>query len=313
MGRAGGGLRDHGACALDHRSGTERPRRRAPAERPGAPQGWRPAASVEPGRDADRGSAQRHRAGHARRSHAPAVVGVEKSRQAGGCVAEAGPRDQRQQREETVADARLQPAVEPQGRRGLEASRPQRAIRAHQRQGDRGTGRGAARHLGRYQEERTDRQLQERWHRLSPERRSAAREGARLRGQGARQGRALWRVRLWKVELQKLADETGLVLHVHHYPPGTSKWNKIEHRLFCYITQTWRGRPLVDRMAVVELIAATTTKAGLRVESALDTATYQKGIKVSNAEMKTLDIQGDAFHPEWNYIIRPRSAANRSG
>jgi len=94
------------------------------------------------------------------------------------------------------------------------------------------------------------------------------------------------RVRLWKVELQKLADQTGLVLHVHHYPPGTSKWNKIEHRLFCHITQTWRGRPLVDRMAVVELIAATTTKAGLRVESALDTATYQKGIKVSNAEMR---------------------------
>ena len=121
------------------------------------------------------------------------------------------------------------------------------------------------------------------------------------------------RSRLWKVELQKLADETGLVLHVHHYPPGTSKWNKIEHRLFCHITQTWRGRPLVDRMAVVELIAATTTKAGLKVESALDTATYEKGIKVSNAEMKTLDIQGDAFHPEWNYTIRPRSAADRSG
>src|SRR6266446_6341843 len=73
------------------------------------------------------------------------------------------------------------------------------------------------------------------------------------------------------------------------------------------------GRPLVDRMAVVELIAATTTKAGLKVESALDTATYEKGIKVSNAEMKTLDLQGDAFHPEWNYTIRPRSAANRSG
>jgi hypothetical protein len=120
------------------------------------------------------------------------------------------------------------------------------------------------------------------------------------------------RVRLWKVELQKLADETGLSISVCHYPPGTSKWNKIEHRLFCYITQTWRGRPLTDRMAVVELIAATTTKAGLKVESALDTRTYQKGIKVSDAEMKMLDIQGDAFHPEWNYTIRPRSDANRS-
>lgn len=81
------------------------------------------------------------------------------------------------------------------------------------------------------------------------------------------------RVRLWKAELQKLADATGLVLHVHHYPPGTSKWNKIEHRLFCHITQTWRGRPLTDRLAVVELIAATKTKIGLKVESALDTRT----------------------------------------
>jgi hypothetical protein len=114
------------------------------------------------------------------------------------------------------------------------------------------------------------------------------------------------RVRLWKVELQKLADETGLAIHVHHYPPGTSKWNKIEHRLFCHLTQNWRGRPLADRLAVVELISATTTKTGLKVESALDTRTYQKGIKVSNAEMKRLDIAGDAFHPEWNYTIRPR-------
>ena len=121
------------------------------------------------------------------------------------------------------------------------------------------------------------------------------------------------RVRLWKVELQKLADETGLVIHVHHYPPGTSKWNRIEHRLFCHITQTWRGRPLTDRMAVVELIAATTTKAGPKIESALDTRAYEKGIKVSDAQMKALDIQGDSFHPEWNYTIRPRAVANRSG
>ena len=114
------------------------------------------------------------------------------------------------------------------------------------------------------------------------------------------------RVRLWKVELQKLADETGLTLHVHHYPPGTSKWNKIEHRLFCHITQNWRARPLTDRIAVVELIGATTTKAGLKVECALDTRTYEKGIKVSDAEMEALDITGDAFHPEWNYTIKPR-------
>ena len=116
------------------------------------------------------------------------------------------------------------------------------------------------------------------------------------------------RVRLWKVELQKLADETGLVLCVHHYPPGTSKWNRIEHRLFCHITQNWRGRPLTDRVAVVELIGATTTKAGLKVECALDPRTYQKGIKVSDAEMQSLDITGDTFHPEWNYTIRPRKS-----
>ncbi len=118
------------------------------------------------------------------------------------------------------------------------------------------------------------------------------------------------RVRLWKAELQKLADETGLVLHVLHYPPGTSKWNKIEHRMFCHITQNWRGRPLTDRLAIVELIGATTTKTGLKVECALDTRTYEKGIHVSDAEMEMLNIAGDDFHPEWNYTIRPRPATN---
>ena len=118
------------------------------------------------------------------------------------------------------------------------------------------------------------------------------------------------RVRLWKVELQKLADETGLVLHVCHYPPGTSKWNKIEHRMFCHITQNWRGRPLTDRLAIVELIGATATKTGLKVECALDTRTYEKGIKISDAEMEMLNIEGDEFHPEWNYTIKPRPLVN---
>jgi hypothetical protein len=116
------------------------------------------------------------------------------------------------------------------------------------------------------------------------------------------------RVRLWKVELQKLADETGLTLHVHHYPPGTSKWNKIEHRLFCHITQNWRGHPLMDRVSIIALIGATTTKTGLKVACALDTRTYVKGIKVSDAEMESLNITGHAFHPEWNYTIKPRSS-----
>jgi hypothetical protein len=118
------------------------------------------------------------------------------------------------------------------------------------------------------------------------------------------------RVRLWKVSLQKLADETGLSLNVHHYPPGTSKWNKIEHRMFCHITQNWRGQPLQSRMAVVELIGATTTKTGLKIECALDERSYQKGIRIKKAEMKLLDIEGDAFHPEWNYTVKPRRKHN---
>ena len=114
------------------------------------------------------------------------------------------------------------------------------------------------------------------------------------------------RSRLWKVELQKLADEIAMPIKVCHYPPGTSKWNKIEHRLFCHITQNWRAKPLVSRAAVVELIAATTTKTGLKVECALDERTYEKGIKITDAEMEALEIRGDTFHPEWNYTVHPR-------
>jgi hypothetical protein len=114
------------------------------------------------------------------------------------------------------------------------------------------------------------------------------------------------RVRLWKRELQTLADDTGLSITVCHYPPGTSKWNKIEHRLFCHITQNWRAKPLTSRLAVVELIAATTTTTGLTVACELDTNTYEKGIKVTKAEMATLNLHRDTFHPEWNYTIEPR-------
>jgi len=99
----------------------------------------------------------------------------------------------------------------------------------------------------------------------------------------------------------------GLAIRVRHYPPGTSKWNKIDHRLFCHVTQTWRGRPLTDRLAIVELIGATTTRTGLKVECALDPRTYQKGVKVSQPEVAALNFEGDDFHPEWNYSIRPRN------
>jgi len=114
------------------------------------------------------------------------------------------------------------------------------------------------------------------------------------------------RLRLWKVELQRLADESGLTFEVCHYPPGTSKWNKIEHRMFCHMTQNWRATPLASRVAVVELIANTTTKTGLTIRCELDTNAYPKGIKVSEEEMATLNLKGDAFHPEWNYTISPR-------
>ena len=114
------------------------------------------------------------------------------------------------------------------------------------------------------------------------------------------------RGRLWKLELQKLADETKLEITVCHFPPGTSKWNKIEHRLFSFITQNWRGRPLTSHEVIVQLIAATTTKSGLRVQSRLDTGKYPKGIRVSRKEFKTIDLNKASFHGEWNYTIMPR-------
>jgi len=114
------------------------------------------------------------------------------------------------------------------------------------------------------------------------------------------------RSRLWKVALQGLADDLGLRLQVCHFPPGTSKWNKIEHRLFSFITQNWRGRPLVSHQAIVSLIAATTTQAGLIVKAALDTNHYETRLKVSDAELARLRIKPEAFHGDWNYIVSPR-------
>jgi transposase len=116
------------------------------------------------------------------------------------------------------------------------------------------------------------------------------------------------RLRLWKVELQKLADETGLRIAVCHFPPGTSKWNKIEHRLFSYITQNWRGKPLRSFQAIVNLIAATTTTTGLKVHAELNTEAYQSGIKVSDEELAMVKIRRDKFHGDWNYEIQPRKS-----
>ena len=114
------------------------------------------------------------------------------------------------------------------------------------------------------------------------------------------------RLRLWKLELQKLADQTGLTISVCHFPPGTSKWNKIEHRLFSFITSNWRGEPLRDYETIVNLIARTTTAKGLTVKCRLDRRKYQTGRKVSDEEMERVNVERNKFHGEWNYVIRPR-------
>jgi transposase len=115
------------------------------------------------------------------------------------------------------------------------------------------------------------------------------------------------RVRLWKWELQQLADETGLEISVCHFPPGTSKWNKIEHRLFSFISQNWRGKPLISHEIIINLIAATTSKTGLEVKSGLDANSYPDGIKISDQQMAELRLRRDTFHGDWNYAILPKS------
>jgi hypothetical protein len=118
-----------------------------------------------------------------------------------------------------------------------------------------------------------------------------------------------YRLRLWKLELQGLADQLGFPITVCHLPPGTSKWNKIEHRLFSFITQNWRGKPLVTHQVIVSLIAATTTKTGLTVRSRLDERAYPKGRRVSDKQLAQVNLEPHAFHSEWNYTIRPRAVS----
>ena len=115
------------------------------------------------------------------------------------------------------------------------------------------------------------------------------------------------RVRLWKIELQKLASEINKVIEVSHLPPGTSKWNKIEHKMFCFITKNWRGTPLIDTATIVNLISNTTTKTGLKIKSKLDTTTYKKGIIISDEELEKINMVKDIFHGEWNYKISPKN------
>jgi hypothetical protein len=115
-----------------------------------------------------------------------------------------------------------------------------------------------------------------------------------------------YRARAWKLELQTLADELNLRIHVCHFPPGTSKWNKIEHRVFCHITQNWRGKPLRTFETVVQLIGHTRTTTGLRIKAKLDKGTYPTGVDITKAEMRDLALHQHDFHGEWNYELRPR-------
>jgi hypothetical protein len=115
-----------------------------------------------------------------------------------------------------------------------------------------------------------------------------------------------YRARAWKLNLQKLATETGLTISVCHFPPGTSKWNKIEHRMFCHITQNWRGRPLVSLEAIVSLIGAVTTRKGLRIQAGLDPGKYELGKKVTDKELADVQIEKSEFQGAWNYSILPK-------
>lgn len=119
------------------------------------------------------------------------------------------------------------------------------------------------------------------------------------------------RTRLWKVALQRMATATGLKISVCHFPPGTSKWNKIEHRMFCHITENWRGRPLVSHEVIVNLIASTTTSKGLRIQAALDDRTYPTGVRVDDAAMASLNLTADRFHGDWNYTLAPTAKNSR--
>lgn len=140
------------------------------------------------------------------------------------------------------------------------------------------------------------------WHKMGAKRYPHAKELLITADGGGSNGS---RCRLWKVALQALSLRLGLPIHVCHFPPGTSKWNKIEHRMFCHITQNWRGRPLVSHEVIVNLIASTTTRAGLKIRAELDRGQYPTGIKITDAQLASLNLKPDNFHGDWNYTVLP--------
>jgi hypothetical protein len=141
------------------------------------------------------------------------------------------------------------------------------------------------------------------WHKMGSPRYPSARELLITADGGGSNGS---RCRLWKVALQDLAGQLGLTIHVCHFPPGTSKWNKIEHRMFCHITQNWRGKPLVSHDVIINLIAATATKTGLEIQAELDRGIYPTGVAVADEELASVNLKRASFHGDWNYAIRPK-------
>jgi hypothetical protein len=142
------------------------------------------------------------------------------------------------------------------------------------------------------------------WHQMGRERFSEATTLLITADAGGSNG---YRVRAWKVELDRLAKETGLTITVCHYPPGTSKWNKIEHRMFSFITMNWRGKPLTSLRTIIELISATSTSTGLTIQADYDPSWYPKGVKISDRELAALPLTAHDFHGEWNYTINAQS------
>ena len=144
------------------------------------------------------------------------------------------------------------------------------------------------------------------WFKMGMERYKKARQLLITADGGGSNG---YRVRLWKVALQNLADDTGLEIHICHFPPGTSKWNKIEHRMFSYISMNWRGKPLINHEVIVNLIGHTTTDNGLQIRAELDTDLYPVGIKVTDEELQKVNLTRASFHGEWNYTIGPKCSS----
>ncbi len=286
------------------------------------------------------GSGLPGRAGNPRRPRIAVAMDLQESSRPGQPAPGNGPCHQLPNRRDAVAPGGVQSSSKSESQRRSAASGPQRPIRTHLPRGAPATVGRATGDLGGHQEEGVGRGLQEPrarvasagnagWVSIGIDHDTAAfavnsiRRWWRTMGRRAYpQARVLLitadsggsngaRTRLWKWELQRLATESGLSISVRHLPPGTSKWNKIEHRLFSFISRNWRGRPLVSLATIISLIAATRTRTGMRVRCELDPGRYPRGEKITDAQMSSLNIERARYHGDWNYTIHPRQRSHR--